>query len=67
MIGFDKIKKFIFKNKNNILHNKLKRISPFAIPIIMEFYSEQIAKEKILSYKEEKIESELINEAFKSD
>ena len=33
----------------------------------MEFYSEKISKEKIISYKEENIEQELVNEAYKID
>ena len=33
----------------------------------MEFYSEKISKEKIISYQEENIEQALINEAYKID
>ena len=33
----------------------------------MEFYSEKISKEKIIFYKEENIEQELVNEAYKID
>ena len=66
LIELDKLKEFIKKIKNNIVHNKLEKISPFAVPIVMEFYTEKISKDKIISYKEENIEKELIKEAYKN-
>ena len=65
MVDFEKIKSFIHNIKNNIIHNNLKKVSPFSIPVIMEFYSEQISKDKIIDYQEENLEKQLINEAFK--
>ena len=65
MVEIEKIKSFISKIKDNIVHNKLKKISPFSIPLIMEFYTEKIAKDKIIDYEEENIEQELVNEAYK--
>ena len=67
LVGLDKLTKFINNIKYKIIHNNLKSISPFAVSIIMEFYSEKISKEKVISYKEENIEQELVNEAYKID
>ena len=67
LVGLDKLTKFINNIRYKIIHNNLKSISPFAVSIIMEFYSEKISKEKIISYKEENIEQELVNEAYKID
>ncbi len=65
LVELNKLKDFIKKVKNNITHNELKKISPFAVPIVMEFYTERISKDKILSYEEENIEKVLIKEAYK--
>ena len=43
MVEIEKIKSFISKIKDNIVHNELK-ISPFSIPLIMEFYTEKNCK-----------------------
>ena len=67
LVGLDKLTKFINNIRYKIIHNNLKSISPFAVSIIMEFYSEKISKEKIIFYKEENIEQELVNEAYKID
>ena len=67
MVEIEKIKNFILKIRNNIVHNKLKKVSPFSIPLIMEFNTEKISKDKIIDYQEENIEQELINEAYKID
>ncbi len=65
LIDISLLKVFINKIKNNIIHNSLVRISPFAVPVVMEFYSTKISKDKLLKYKEDEIEEELINEAYK--
>ncbi|MDC3024081.1 ligase-associated DNA damage response DEXH box helicase [Alphaproteobacteria bacterium] len=67
LVGFYKLKKFINKIKSKVTHNKLKKISPFAIPIVMQFYTEKISKEKLISYTEENIEQAIIKEAYKID
>ena len=65
LIDISLLKVFINKIKNNIIHNSLVRISPFAVPVVMEFYSTKISKDKLLKYKEDEIKEELINEAYK--
>ena len=67
LVGLKILKKFVKKIKSKIIHNKLNAISPFAIPIVMEFYSEKVSKEKIISYKEADIENTLVREAYKID
>ena len=64
MIKFDKLKAFIKKIQHKIRHNELRKISPFAIPIVMEFYSEKISHDKIIRYETDNIEQELIKEAY---
>ena len=67
LVEHNKLKNFVSKIKSNIVCKNLEKISPFAVPIVMEFYSAKISKEKIISYKEESIQNQLIKEAYKID
>ena len=67
LVEHNKLKNFVSKIKSNIVFKDLEKISPFAVPIVMEFYSAKISKEKIISYKEESIQNQLIKEAYKID
>ena len=50
------------KQKNNIIHKRLDRISPLAVPLVLEINRQTIDKSEVDEYFLEELENEILTE-----
>ena len=53
---------FLKRIKNNIVHKKLDRISPLAVPLVLEINRQTIDKSEVDEYFLEELENEILSE-----
>ena len=63
LIDYKRLSIFLKNIDGKIIHNDLKYISPLAVPLILEFNSEKIEKNKLISYHYEEMQDQLLKEA----
>ncbi len=63
LIDIDRIENMLKRIKGNIVHNDLEKISPLAVPLVMEMFGESISKQDLNEYLLEDMENELLTEA----
>ena len=63
LIDIDRIEDMLKRVKGNIVHNDLEKISPLAVPLIMEVFGETMNKDDVNEYLLEDMQAELLAEA----
>jgi ATP-dependent Lhr-like helicase len=62
LIDLDRLGDFLKRIKNNIVHKKLDRISPLAVPLVLEINRQTIDKSEVDEYFLEELENEILSE-----
>ena len=62
LIDLDRLSEFLKRIEKNITHEKLDRISPLAVPLILEINRQTIDKSKMEEYLLEELENETLSE-----
>ena len=62
LIDLDRLSEFLKRIEKNITHKKLDRISPLAVPLILEINRQTIDKSEMEEYLLEELESEMLSE-----
>ena len=62
LIDLDRLSEFLKRIKKNIAHEKLDRISPLAVPLILEINRQTIDKSEMEEYLLEELENEMLSE-----
>ena len=62
LIDLDRLGDFLKRIKNNIVHKKLDRISPLAVPLVLEINRQTIDKSEVDDYFLEELENEILLE-----
>ena len=62
LIDLDRLSEFLKRVEKNITHKKLDRISPLAVPLILEINRQTIDKSEMEEYFLEELENEMLNE-----
>ena len=62
LIDLDRLSEFLKRIKKNIAHEKLDRISPLAVPLILEINRQTIDKSEMEEYLLEELENEMLIE-----
>ena len=63
LVDYKRLSNFLKKIQNNIIHKKLKYISPMAVPLILEFNTEKIEKNHLIKYELDNTEDNILREA----
>ena len=62
LIDLDRLSEFLKRIEKNIAHEKLDRISPLAVPLILEINRQTIDKSEMEEYLLEELENEMLSE-----
>ena len=62
LIDLDRLSEFLKRIEKNITHEKLDRISPLAVPLILEINRQTIDKSEMEEYLLEELENEMLSE-----
>ena len=62
LIDLDRLSEFLKRIEKNITHKKLDRISPLAVPLILEINRQTIDKSEMEEYFLEELENEMLSE-----
>ena len=62
LIDLDRLSEFLKRIEKNITHEKLDRISPLAVPLILEINRQTIDKSELEEYLLEELENEMLSE-----
>ncbi len=62
LIDLDRLSEFLKRIERNIAHEKLDRISPLAVPLILEINRQTIDKSEMEEYLLEELENEMLSE-----
>ena len=62
LIDLDRLSEFLKRIEKNITHKKLDRISPLAVPLILEINRQTIDKSEMEEYFLEELENEILSE-----
>ena len=62
LIDLDRLGDFLKRIKNNIIHKRLDRISPLAVPLVLEINRQTIDKSEVDEYFLEELENEILTE-----
>ncbi len=62
LIDLDRLSEFLKRIEKNITHEKLDRISPLAVPLILEINRQTIDKSEMEEYFLEELENEILSE-----
>jgi len=62
LIDLDRLSEFLKRIEKNITHEKLERISPLAVPLILEINRQTIDKSEMEEYLLEELENEMLSE-----
>ncbi len=62
LIDLDRLSEFLKRIERNITHEKLDRISPLAVPLILEINRQTIDKSEMEEYLLEELENEMLSE-----
>ena len=62
LIDLDRLSEFLKRIEKNITHQKLDRISPLAVPLILEINRQTIDKSEMEEYLLEELENEMLSE-----
>ncbi len=62
LIDLDRLSEFFKRIEKNITHEKLDRISPLAVPLILEINRQTIDKSELEEYLLEELENEMLSE-----
>ena len=62
LIDLDRLSEFLKRIEKNITHQKLERISPLAVPLILEINRQTIDKSEMEEYFLEELENEILSE-----
>ena len=62
LIDLDRLSEFLKRIEKNIAHEKLDRISPLAVPLILEINRQTIDKSEMEEYFLEELENEILSE-----
>ena len=62
LIDLDRLSEFLKRIEKNIAHQKLDRISPLAVPLILEINRQTIDKSEMEEYLLEELENEMLSE-----
>ena len=62
LIDLDRLSEFLKRIEKNIAHEKLDRISPLAVPLILEINRQTIDKSEMDEYLLEELENEMLSE-----
>ena len=62
LIDLDRLSEFLKRIEKNVTHEKLDRISPLAVPLILEINRQTIDKSEMEEYLLEELENEMLSE-----
>ena len=62
LIDLDRLSEFLKRIEKNIAHEKLDRISPLAVPLILEINRQTVDKSEMEEYLLEELENEMLSE-----
>ena len=62
LIDLDRLSEFLKRIETNITHKKLDRISPLAVPLVLEINRQTIDKSEMEEYLLEELENEMLSE-----
>ena len=62
LIDLDRLNNFFKRIKNKTIHQKLERVSPLAVPLILEINRETINKSDVNDFYLEELENQILTE-----
>ena len=63
LVDYERLSNFLKKIRNKIILKELTRISPLAVPLIIEFNTESVDKNNLIKYEYENSENQILKEA----
>ena len=63
LVDYKRLSNFLKKIRNKIILKELTAVSPLAVPLILEFNTESVDKNKLIKYEYENTENQILKEA----